>query len=60
MDAPCPDPPRASVGDDLFAVAKALRAAEIQRYKANPSLPAPIVLSLRADPCAKIRWPDRF
>lgn len=50
----------ASADNDLFAFATALRAAEIQRYKADPSLPAPVMLSLRNDPNAKIKWPERF
>ena len=45
---------------DLWAVAAAQRAAEIARYKAEPSLPAPVMVSVRGDPAAKIFWPARF
>jgi hypothetical protein len=50
----------ASADSDLFVFAAALRAAEIQRYKADSSLPAPVMLSLRNDPNAKIKWPEKF
>jgi len=49
-----------SARSDLFAVAASRRAAEIARYKANSALPAPVMLSLRSDPNAKIRWPAKF
>ncbi|WLT40271.1 hypothetical protein NON20_23690 (plasmid) [Synechocystis sp. B12] len=60
MDAAPVSPHHAPVSKDLFAVAAALRAAEIARYKADPSLRAPVMLSLRNDPNAKIRWPAKF
>jgi hypothetical protein len=60
MDVAPVKPHHASVSNDLFVVAAAQRAAEIARYKADPSLPAPVMLSLRNDPNAKIRWPAKF
>lgn len=42
--------------DDLFAIARRQREMEIARYKADPSLPAPVMLSARNNPDVKIKW----
>jgi len=45
---------------DLFKKAAGLRAHEIERYKADRSAPAPVLLSARRDPRVKVQWAPKF
>lgn len=45
---------------DLFEKAAGMRAREIERYKADRSAPAPVLLSARRDPRVKIQWAPKF
>lgn len=45
---------------DLFEKAVAVRAREIERYKADRLAPAPVLLSARRDPRVRVEWAPKF